>query len=151
MPRPSRAHGRPGTHVVPTNFAETHARTLRATHAGACTITAASKPTDLTVNVDLTVEAPTPPGPLYEGPYRARTLNAQEAAQLVGDQEQITSGHLLSITATAVIPIRSVITFTDTADPALAGTRLIVRRTSKGSLPWERHLWCVEDLTAPPT
>lgn len=150
MPRPNRAYGRPGTTVIPHDFADSHARVMNATHAGVCTITAASKPADLTVNRDLTVDA-ADPTEIYQGPYRSRTLNAQETAQLIGDQEQITSAHLLSVITTAVIPVRAVVTFTDPADPALAGVRLIVRRASKGSLQWERHLWCVEDLTAPPT
>ena len=151
MPRPRRSHGRPGTSVIPKAWEASHRPVVSKTLGGRCTIHAPSAPAALQVKPDLTYEpAGEPAAALYDGPFRAQALNAKEAAGLVGDQEQITTGYLLVVDADADVPVRSVVTIADATDQTLVGVRLVVRKIARGSHRFERDLWCVEDLTDTP-
>lgn len=151
MPRKKRAHGRPGTTVIPEAWETDHRPVVSKTLRGRCTIHAPSPPATLQVKPDLTYE-PTdgPAAAVYDGPFRAQALNAKESTGLVGDQEQITAGYLVVVEADADVPIRSVVTFAEASDPELVGCRLVVRKIARGSHRFERDLWCVEDLTDTP-
>lgn len=147
MPRPNRAHGRPGTRVIPKAWEESHRPVIDRTLSGRCTITAPSQPSDLQVKADLSYEDRDPVAPAFDGPFRAQQLNAKESAGLVGDQEQITAGYLVVVQADADVVVRSTLRIREATDATFVGRRLIVRKIARGSLLWERDLWCVEDLT----
>jgi len=114
-------------------------------------------PASPSVNTDLAYAAGTDPSPLYGGadgaPARIQVLNSQQAATEVGSQTQITAGYLVAIDREgAGIPSRSVVQIIDCSDPDLLGTtRLYVSHIDRGSLRFERDIYCVDDLSAVPT
>lgn len=150
MPRPRRAQGRPGTTVIPTSWGADHAPVVaRAANATVRIHAPASSSAKPVLRADYTVEPAPAAAPLYDGRARIQMLNGQELAQLVGDQEQVTSGYLVVIDRDAAdIPLHSTVQVTSSTDPRLGGDRrFIVRRVASGTERFERDLWCVDDMT----
>lgn len=148
MPRPTRAYGRPGTPVIPENWAESHAQVIAKTWTAACKIFPPRGAGDeYVINADLTVTGGAAPTALYDGPCRIQQLNSQETRAVIGDQEQVTAGYLVVIHRDALVPNRSVIAIAAVDDDELAARELVVRKVGKGSQIWERDLFAVEDQT----
>jgi len=155
MPRPTRAQGRPGTRVFPKNWETEHAVVVRKTCTALIKIWAPA-PAGVAPTNDQSL-APTPVDvgePLYGGadgaPARIQVLNAQQGTSEVADQTQVTAGYLVVIDRDAHdIPPRAVVQIITSTDPELGGsTRLYVDHHDRGSIRWERDLYCVDDLSA---
>jgi hypothetical protein len=106
------------------------------------------------VNTNLTYAPGTGPDPLYGGadgaPARIQVLNSQQAATEVGSQTQVTAGYLVAIDREADdVPTGAVVQIITCTDPDLRGTtRLYVSHIDRGSLRFERDIYCVDDLSA---
>ena len=149
VPRPNRAHGRPGTRVIPTSFEADHARVIDKTLDNATvTIRRPLLASGVTIGADLTPTV-TNAAPVHTDlPARVQELSANESRVVVGDQEQILATHLVVLQRDiAGIPDRSTVHIDTSTDPDLAGLTLTVRRPATGSMRFERDLYCVLDLT----
>lgn len=153
MPRPTRGYGRPGTPVIPADWEQSHAPVARKTFTAAIKIYGPPTAGTAAVNTDLTYEPPAAATVLYEGPARIQVLNAQQSATEVGQQSQTTAGYLVAIDReTTGIPVGAAVQIVTSNDPDLAGAvRLYVAHGDRGSLRFERDLYCVDDLSAVPT
>lgn len=150
MPRPLRSQGRPGTPVIPNDWEDSHATVVRKTFTATVQIfppfedqTAPVLAADLTYATSAAVD------PIYQGGARIQVLNGQETTNLVGDQAQLTAGYLVVVDRDGTdIPPRAVVRILTSTDPTLNdGRRLTVRKVARGSMRWERDLWCVDDMT----
>lgn len=99
---------------------------------------------------DFSFTEPAAVAPLYVGGCRIQALRAQDRTASLGGQEQRTSGYLVAIDYAAVdIPILATVEVTASSDLTLIepGRRLIVRDIDRGTVRFERDLYCVDDLT----
>lgn len=149
MPRPKRSQGRPGTRVFPENWSESHAPVIAKTRSAVCDIFPPSTAGAVTVNPDLTVTGTGPTALYPDLDCRIQVLNAQDAAAVLGDQEQVTVAYLVATDRDVSVPHKAVIKVKTSEDGSLVGRRLVVRKTDRGSRIWERDLYAVEDQTAP--
>lgn len=151
MPRPNRAHGRPGTRMVPKAFEVDHARVMAGSRTSVAVIHGPSTGApvfDPSLGYSVTPDAPT----LYNGTIRVQALSAADRSRIIGDQDLTTGSYLAAIDHDAPrIPAGSVITFTTTTDGWLAGDQLFVRNGDLGTVRFERHLYAVDDITATTT
>ena len=150
MPRPTRAQGRPGTRVIPVNWERDHAPVVDKTFTAGVQIFDPYTGTEPVLQAGYTYSAGAAGAPIYTGNARIQVMNAQAAADIVGDQEQLTTVYLVVIERAADVPVGSRVVVA-TGDPMLTdGRHLIVRKAAAGSLRWERDLWCVDDMTYQP-
>jgi len=150
MPRAKRAFGRPGTRVVPKNWEANHAPVLTTTRTATVDIFGPSAAGAVEVNDDLTVTGSDPTPLAANQTARIQALSSQETRDLVGDQEQVSAGYLVVVDFALDVPFKAVVHVKVCTDTSLVDKRLVVRKIARGSLRWERDLWCVDDLTAPP-
>lgn len=155
MPRPVRAQGRPGTRVFPKDFEASHAVVVaKAATATIMIFDPATGPGPV-MNPDFTYPDLPPGAAIYgqetTGPNaRIQVLGAQESAALAVDEEVVTAGYLIVIDHSADIPLNAVVEVTASSDATLVGVRrLVVRKVARGSVRWERDLWCVDTLNTP--
>lgn len=151
MPRPKRSYGRPGTRVIPKDWSASHGEVIAKTWSAVCDIFPPRTAGKATANSDLTVTLADPQEALYTDlACRVQVLNAQEAAKVLADQEQTTVAYLVVTDRDVNVPHKAVIKITDVDDATLVGRRLVVQKIDRGSEIWERDLYAVDDLTAPP-
>jgi len=148
MPRPRRAQGRPGTPVIPADWETSHAPVVSKTMTTPCVIRNA-QPGTPAFDVALGHSVRPAGFVLYTGNSRVQVLNAQDAGARIGEQDQQTAAYLVVIDREAAnIPLGATIEFPTATDPTLLGNRrLVVRKTARGSLRFERDLYCVDDMT----
>lgn len=155
MPRTTRAQGRPGTKVIPDIWESSHAVVVGKTRTAEITIFGRNTDdAEPVMNADFTYDAGNPAATLYTGPARIQSLgSALDSQVLAADQAVATSGYLIVIDRDADnIPVGSIVQVTASTDPTLTtDRRLVVRKIARGSLRWERDLWCTDDLTSPAT
>lgn len=155
MPRPTRAQGRPGTRIFPKDFEASHGVVVGKAATATVLIFPPPAGTGATMNADFTYATPDPATAIYgsqdSGPNaRIQVLGAQESAALAVDQEVVTVGYLVVIDRNADIPLDAVVQITASSDTTLLGDRrLVVRKIARGSVRWERDLWCVDTLNTP--
>lgn len=150
MPRPTRSQGRPDTKVIPTIWETSHAPVVSKTMTGTCVITA-QRTTDVDpiMNADLTYTVPTPAAALYQGSCRVQALKANDNKAVTGEQDQRIATYLVSIERDAAfIPVGAVVKFTASSDETLdSPRRFVVKGADRGTLRFERDLYCVDDMT----
>lgn len=134
--------------MVPQHFERDHARVMVGSRTALCVIhaPAAGKPT---FRPELGYSTVPGAPKLYEGTARVQAILGEARSRIVGEQDQRTAVYQLAIDDDAVrIPAGSVVTFTQATDAWLAGDQLFVRDGDLGSIRFERHLACVDDITA---
>lgn len=148
MARPLRAQGRPGTRVIPADWESSHAPAVERTFTAQVQVIDPHDSTPPALGADYSYSGGTAGTPVYTGGARVQVMNGQAAADVLGDQQQLTALYLVAIGRDATVPVGSVVTVTDSDDAHLSdGRRLIVRKVAGGSLRFERDLWCVDDMT----
>jgi hypothetical protein len=152
MVRPHQAHGRPNTAVVPERWEEEHAHVVRKTTAASISIWpakgAGSTPS---IGNDLSYATPAAQTALYEGAARIQVLNAGDNERVFGGEYLTARGYLVVIDRDSdpAIDRGAVVEVTEAGDPSLlTSRRLVVAAVDRGSLRWERDLYCV-DTTIP--
>lgn len=142
--------GRPGTPVIPQSWSQAPRVIVGKTMTGRCEIRRPGAVKSSTFNTTTGTYPMTPPAPHFTGPTRVQVLNAQERAQLVGDQPVTTVGYRVVVPLDAnLVEVDDVVTVTctdDNGDPVLVDHELIVRSFAVGSLAWERDLICTDNL-----
>ena len=145
MPRQTRAFGRPGTPVIPTNWERDHAPVVAKTLTAKCKIWApASTPS---IKADLSYDPPAGATPLYDGACRIQVLNNVAMDRLFGDEYQSQTGYLVVIDREEDDVARGgVVEVYRCSDPTLLedGRRLVVAKVDRGSLRFERDLYCTD-------
>jgi len=153
MPRPTRAHGRPGTAVIPADWSQGLAPVVAKTRTGWCVVRrpgGTAKAFDHTTLT--TTRAPFPPHHIGSCSVDVRRAADTEA----GEQPATTQTYLVTLdqmdaTTVAPIVVDDIVTVTDpgtNGSPSLAGVDLVVTSVERGTLTWELVLTCVEHATA---
>lgn len=150
MPRPTQAHGRPGTPVIPANWSAGHRPVVEATFGGVCEI----RPPGGTPGVfdPVTGTRPSTPHPAhYTGPCTVQVLPALEQESVTGDQEVTTLGYRVTVAYDAApqLDVDDLVKITavdDNGDPTLVARVLKVQSFVRGTVAWERDIYCVDDL-----
>lgn len=146
VPRPNRAHGRPGTRVVPLNFERDHAHTVALSFTATGRVwSAATVPA--TINNDLSYTPASPASPLYEGGMRLQELARTEVERLFGDEFQTVTVYrvVLDLDAAADISRGDRIEVTQSSDVTLSW--MTIARVTRGSIRMERDVYAVNDQT----
>lgn len=157
MPRPVRAQGRPGTSVIPADWADSHrpviAKTLGATIAF-------RHPGGTTGPLDPDTDQPTyVPNPPYQtGKCRIQVLaRADQQKTDVADQPVQKVGYLVVVDTTdedlahpiTVDDLGDITAVDANGDPTLVGRTLVVDSIARGSIVWERDIYCTDVLDHP--
>lgn len=149
MPRPRRHQGRPGTQVIPEDWEADHAVVADKTRTATCTFTAPGG--TLAFDDDLNLLPGSGPAPLYSGPCRVQILTGRDAVAITGDQKQSSTVYRVTVARdAAALVIGAAGAIVHAGDASLTGP-LIVERIDRGSLRFERVIYCVEDQTRPST
>lgn len=148
MPRKRQAHGRPGTAVIPPNWEAEHAKLVARTFTARVKIM--PRATSPEINDDLSYDDKGTVSPVYDGGARIQVISGgrDAATQLVGDEPIAKVAYLVVIDREAE-PIRRgyLVEVVECSDPTLQGDRrLVVERINRGSLRFERDLYCVDYL-----
>lgn len=154
MVRPRQAQGRPGTVVIPPGWEAEHAKVVERTLTAECRVWPAKGAGSLpSVNADLSYDLPDVGEPLYEGPCRIQVLNAGDTQRVFGGEYETTRGYLVVLTRSSspLIGRGVVVEVTAANDPTLLDDRrLVAAAVDRGSLLWERDLYCI-DTSIPTT
>lgn len=146
VPRPNRAHGRPGTRVVPVNFERDHAHTIALSFTATGRVwPAATGPA--TINDDLSYTPASPASALYEGGMRLQELARTEVQRLFGDEFQTVTVYrvVLDLDAAGDISRGDRIEVTHSSDMTLSW--MTIARVTRGSIRMERDVYAVDDQT----
>ena len=140
MPRPTRAYGRPGTGVIPANWAASHRPTVEKTMVGATVELAHPGTTQDWVNEQM-VEIPNPP--YWTGPARIQELATRDQSDVtVGEDFEVSLRYLVVVPAGVDASVDDLATVTEVDDAHLVGRSLLVAAVTAGSLRFERDLYC---------
>jgi len=142
MPRPTRANGRPGTEVIPADWATSHRPTVEKTlRAATVELRHPGTRQEWSDADQQMVEVPLPP--YYAGPARIQALATRDQTTVtVGDRET-TIRYLVVVPAEIAPLVDDLATVVDGDDNHLRGRSLLVAQITAGSLLWERDLGCV--------
>lgn len=142
MPRPTRSHGRPGTEILPADWAASHRpaaektmrdATVQLRHPG--TTQAWSDEADQMVDVPLP--------PYYDGPARIQALATRNQTSITAGDQVVTIRYLVVVPADVDPTVDDLVAVTAVDDTHLTGRSLMVAQVTAGSLRWERDLGCV--------
>lgn len=149
MPRPTRTQGRPGTRVIPENWGRSHAPVVEKAANGTCTISASTGGTKATTNADLSITPGTAPAVRYDNrPVRLQMTSAQEAHDIVGDQDEVTTVYLAELTYDIdTVELGDVLVMNTCDDPSLlTGRAMPVVKVGKGTERFARYVWVADRL-----
>lgn len=150
--RPLQSQGRAGTALIPPGWETAHAIVTKKSFT-ACIKVWAAADGNPTINADMSYPTATDTA-LYDGDARIQVLNIGDTTREFGAEYQATAGYLVVIDLAADITIDRgcVVQVTSSSDHSLltAGRRLVVARVDRGSLRWERDLYCVDTVSTPP-
>lgn len=132
--------GRPGTHVIPTGWAEGHAVVVAKTLL--CTVTIGPAGTGPATYNPTTHQSETPAAtPTYDGPAEIMLVTDTDRLVDAADEQVPTRVYEVKLlaTATGVQPLH-VVHITTCTDPDLQGQRLVVDAVEVGSQRFARVL-----------
>ncbi|MCL8026315.1 DUF6093 family protein [Nocardioides bruguierae] len=148
MPRPTRAHGRPGTPVIPTSWAADHQPVAEATMISALALYRQDAPTRQEWDPAEQQQMAIPPGAYDTRPCRVIAMAAQaRTVEVVADDETVarylvTTTVDVSDTPTLQPAEGDTAVCTDTGDPLIEGRTLRVEQILRGTHQFERGLVC---------
>ena len=144
-------HGRPGSKIIPTDWAAQHRPTAEQTMGTAlCEI---RKPSTLgSLNTTTGQHAVTPGVLVYSGKCRVVRLAQADRQERVAEQLSSLADYMVTL-PTIAIGIRPghKVTFTAGDDADLLDLTMTVVATVTGSHIWERDVFCVADISPPAT
>jgi len=147
-PRPQH-HGRPGTPVIPFTWSAGHRPIVEATFTAECQIRHPGGTPTFDPGTGTTTTLPL--APHYTGGCRVQVLPALEQEAVTGDQEVTTLGYRITVAydAAGELAVDDLVKFTtvdDNGDPTMVGRTMRVRSFARGSLAWERDIYCTDSL-----
>lgn len=148
MPRPTRAHGRPGTPVVPDAWAASHRPVLAGTRRG--TLAVRRDATTQTWDNELEQNVTVPVDPHFIGTCRVQALGNQARDRVIAGDPETVADYLIATEVTDAAPDaqpleQQLATVTDTGDPLLDGQTLRIVQVVRGTELFERYLFCTLD------
>lgn len=140
MPRPTRANGRPGTQVIPSDWPASHRPTAEKTMRGA-TVELRQPGTrqEWDPGSEQMVDVPLPP--YWTGSARAQMLATRDQVKVVVGDVEYVAQYRIVVPATVAPTSGDLCTVTAAGDVVLAGRTLMVGLVAAGSLVWERDLY----------
>lgn len=143
MPRPTRSYGRPGTPVIPADWQASHA----AVAVGTMTATVSlRKPGTTSVFNEDTGQTEYTPLPAYTTGQPARIqayrATAIDRAKDVADETLRVTGYLVTLPWAVSVDEGDLVDVSSCTDPELAGRSLLVIDLVRGSLRFERDVFC---------
>lgn len=152
MPRLIGSQGRPGTPVIPPGWAAHHRPVVVKTMTG--TVSIRRPGTKSTFDPATGATTATEYEPHHIGPARLQVLSLADQEALAGGQEVSTVAYLVTVehdAATAGIDfglgdLVKVDAVDDNGDSTLVGRELTVESLTRGSLVFERDLYCTDNL-----
>lgn len=144
MTRPTQAQGRPGTVVVPPEWAASHAVVVDKTHASTVSIGTAGGPPAWNSTTKQTETAAAPP--VYAGRASIMAVSNKDHLEQVVDDPTVSRIYEVTLpyAASALVAVGHVVTVASTdPDPALAGSALRVTAIERGSRRFSRVLLAV--------
>lgn len=143
MPRPTRAYGRPGTKVLPADWAASHRPTVEGTLHG--TVTLRRPGSTQTWSDALGEMVETPRAPYATVACRVQRLGGDRAhtVTVAGDREVVADYLVVIPAATAGVAHLDLATVSATGDALFDGRTLTVGEVVHGTERFERDLFCV--------
>lgn len=148
MPRPTRSQGRPGTPVVPADWAASHRPVLAGTRTGILAVRrdATTQTWDAGSEQMVTV----PVDPHFTGTCRVQALGNQARDRVLVDDLETVADYLITTEVTAADvdaqPLeQQLATVTATGDPLLDDRSLRIVQVVRGTELFERYLFCTLD------
>jgi hypothetical protein len=139
-----------GTRVIPSGWSDHHRPVVAGTRTGTV---AWRKPagTKGAFNGATGTQAATPATAYFTGSARIQALAEAGATSETGGQQVTITGYLVTVAWDAtdqfeVDDLGEVAAVDANGDPGLVGKTLIVKSVARGSLVWERDLYCTLDL-----
>lgn len=148
MPRPTRAHGRPGTPTMPASWAASHRPVLDGTRRAAISVRADA--TTQTWDDEGQEMVSTPALPHFTGTCRVQALGNQARTRIAVGDPETTADYLITTDVTdtnadAQPAEQQLATVTGTGDPLLDGRTLRIVQVSRGTDLFERYLFATLD------
>lgn len=143
MPRAQHAQGRPGTEVIPADWAATHQPPARKTMVGAtATLRVPGTVQDWSPALEQMVAVPKTPYAVDQ-PCRVQVLAQRANVDVTSAEDTVAvTRYLVVIPVEVETAEKDLVTITCPADPKLNGRVLEVQQVVRGSLRWERDLFC---------
>jgi hypothetical protein len=136
------------TRVIPTGWENQHRPVTEGAMTATCSVRDAAPGNPAAARFDpQTGRTVYPdPKPLYAGPCRVTHVPQHHATDAeVGLKDTPMTGYALAVPLSAPsLPVGAVVTINTATDPAFAGAKLVIIRSSSGSLTWQRTYNCEE-------
>lgn len=139
-------HGRPGTEVIPADWATDHRPVLAGTRRG--TLTVRADATTQTWDADTEQNVTVPVSPHFIGTCRVQALGNQARDRDVAGDRETLADYLITteVTTGDEQPLeQQIATVTGTGDPLLDGQTLRILQVVRGTELFERYLFCTLD------
>lgn len=142
MPRATHAQGRPGTAVIPADWAATHAVPAQKTMVGAtASLRKPGTVQDWSDDLEQMVAVPKTPYAVDQ-PCRALALSQVATEAVTAEDPETVADYLIVVPAALAPAEKDLITITCPTDPLLDGRVLEIQQVIRGSVRWERDLFC---------
>lgn len=141
MPRPTRAQGRPGTPVIPTQWAAGHRPVVDKTGTAGCKLRKPGTTQQWDPDTDQNLSVPY--DPYYDGTARVQALATQAREVTVAADPETIAQYLIVVPASVSPATDDLVEIADSGDPLLDGQVLRIVQVAMGSLRFERDLFCV--------
>lgn len=142
MPRPTRAHGRAGTAVIPADWAASHRPVAEKTMRDA-TVALRHPGSTQTWSYAAQEMVEVPNAAYWTGAARIQMLASRDQVKVaVGDREYVAT-YLIVVPAGVTPTSGDLCSVTEVDDAVLAGRTLTVGLVTGGSLRWERDVYAV--------
>ena len=143
VPRPNRSYGRPGTRVIPADWETSHAPVAESTMTATVDLRKPGSTTSFNEGTGQTEYVPLAP---YATAQPARVQAYRETAidrtRDVADETVRVAGYLVTLPLASNPSAGDLVDVTACTDPQLAGRTLLVVDTVRGSLRFERDVFC---------
>ena len=134
--------GRPGTEVIPADWATNHRPVAEKTMVGATVQLRHLGTTQAWSDADQQmVEVPLVP--YYDGPARVQALATRNQSTVTAGDRVVTIRYLVVVPADVDSMVDDLVTVTVVDDAHMLGRSLMVAQVTSGSVRWERDLGCV--------
>lgn len=141
MPRPRRSYGRPGTQVIPADWAASHRPVAEKTLRDATV--ELRHPGSTQEWSDAAQEMVEVPNAAYwTGSARIQVLATRDQVTVTAGDREVTLRYLVAVQADVAPDVDDLVTVTVVDDAHLQGRSLLVAQVTTGSLRFERDLFC---------
>ncbi|GAW54742.1 DUF6093 family protein [Nocardioides sp. PD653] len=142
--RPTRSQGRPGTPVVPVDWAASHRPVAEATMLGTCSLRHPGTTEDWSDELEQMVEVPLAPY-AADTPCRVQALATQARPVVTAGDREVVAQYLVTVPAHLFPYELDLVTVTGSGDALLDDQTLLVVQVVRGTERFERDMFCSLD------